>query len=73
MLKDVYAKYCAINEQLNNDEELILLRKRLAAETEAFNALLNTLSPEDQQTVTEYMGICAEIDERIVEIAAFNL
>ncbi len=73
MLKDVYAKYCAINEQLNKDEELTLLRKRLAAETEGFNALLNTLSPEDQQTVTEYMGICAEIDERIVEIAAFNI
>ena len=73
MLKNVYDKYCAINEQLEKDKELIYLRKRLKTESAAFDDLLDRLSADDQQIIVEYMGICAEIDERIVEIAAFNI
>ena len=73
MLKNVYDKYCAINEQLEKDKELIYLRKRLKTESTAFDDLLDRLSADDQQIIVEYMGICAEIDERIVEIAAFNI
>ena len=48
MLKETYARYCAIEELLENDKELGALKQRLAAESAALNRVLDRFSEEDR-------------------------
>ena len=71
MSEQHYTRYCAIEKALENDGELGLLKRRLEAVTCELQTVLSRLSEEDRATVTEYLGIQAEIDQRIVELACF--
>jgi len=73
MLERAYERFCALNAQIQSDDELYDLMHRLHTESEALEQLLDRLSPEDSSIITEYLGICGEINERIVEIAAFAM
>ena len=72
MLKEAYARYCAIEEQLENDKELGALKQRLAEESAALNRVLDRLSEEDRAVIFEYLGLMAEIEQRIVELSCFS-
>ena len=72
MLKEAYARYCAIEEQLVNDKELGALKQRLAEESAALNRVLDRLSEGDRAVISEYLGLMAEIEQRIVELSCFS-
>ena len=72
MLKEAYARYCAIEEQLVNDKELGALKQRLAEESAALNRVLDRLSEEDRAVISEYLGLMAEIEQRTVELSCFS-
>ena len=71
MSSDLYAQYNTIEEQLETDEELNHLKQRLRKTSEQVHALISQLTAEQQDILTEYIGTCAEVDQRIVEIACF--
>ena len=71
MSNDFYTRYCAIEEKLDNDEELNHLKQRLQEASEQVRTLMSQLNEEQQDILAEYIGICAEVDQRIVEIACF--
>ena len=71
MIDKAYSHYCAIEEKLENDEELNHLKQRLQETSEQVRTLMSRLTEEQRQILTEYLGVCAEIDQRIVEIACF--
>ncbi len=72
MTNNYYARYYAIEEALENDEELNHLKQRLQQTEQEVRAIMPNLTEEQHQILTEYLGICAEIDQRIVEIASFS-
>ena len=72
VLKETYARYCAIEELLENDKELGALKQRLAEESAALNRVLDRLSEEDRAVISEYLGLMAEIEQRIVELSCFS-
>ena len=71
MSKDFYTRYHAIEECLGTDEELNHLKQQLQEASEQVRALMSQLTAEQWDVLTEYLGICAEVDQRIVEIACF--
>ena len=71
MIDKAFSRYYAIEEKLKADEELKLLQQRLQEASGQVHALMSQLTGEQRQILTEYIGICAEIDQRIVEIACF--
>ena len=71
MIDKAYAHYCAIEEKLENDEELKHIKQRLQETAEQVRALMSQLTEEQRQILAEYLGTCAEADQRIVEIACF--
>ena len=71
MSNDFYSRYCEIEEKLENDEELNHLKQRLQETFEQVQALMSQLTEEQIAILAEYLGTCAEVDQRIVEIACF--
>ena len=71
MSNDFYARYCAIEERLENDEELNHLKRRLQETSEQVCTLMSQLTEEQRGILAEYLGTCAEAAQRIVEIACF--
>lgn len=71
MSNDFYTRYNAIEEQLEMDEELNHLKQKLQEASKQIRALMSQLTAEQRDILTEYLGICAEIDQRIIEIACF--
>ena len=71
MIDKAYSRYCEIEEKLENDEELNHLKQRLQETSEQVRTFMSQLTEEQRQILTEYLGVCAEIDQRIVEIACF--
>lgn len=63
-----YERYKWINRQLEEDEELLCLLERLRNAQPEFQVAMETLSPENRQNVTEYLGILGEITDRITEL-----
>ena len=72
MSNDFYTRYCAIEEKLENDEELNYLKQRLQDTSELIQTLMSQLTEEQRGILAEYLGICAEAAQRIVEIACFH-
>ena len=71
MIHNTYSHYCILEEKLENDEELKHLKQQLQKTSEQVSLLKEQLTEQQQDILTEYLGICAEIDQRIVEIACF--
>ena len=71
MSNDFYTCYNAIGEHLETDEELNYLKQKLQEASKQLCVLMSQLSAEQRDILTEYLGICAEIDQRIIEIACF--
>ncbi len=71
MSNDFYARYCAIEEKLENDEELNHLKQRLQETSGQVRTFMSQLTEEQRGILAEYLGTCAEAAQRIVEIACF--
>ena len=71
MSNDFYARYHAIEKQLETDEELNHLKQRLQKNWEQVHTLISQLTAEQQGILAEYLGTCAEVDQRIIEITCF--
>jgi len=72
MIDKAYSRYCEIEEKLENDEELNHLKQRLQETSEQVRTFMSQLTEEQRQILAEYLGTCAEADQRIVEIACFE-
>ena len=72
MTEKDYTRYCAIEVRLKNDDEMKVLKHRLEAASADLDSVLSRLSNGEQAAVTEYLGILAEIQQRIVELACFE-
>ena len=71
MLKEAYDRYRAIEALLESDEELSILKQRLLKASMELESILARLAEDEQAVITEYTGLLAEIEQRIVEIACF--
>ena len=71
MIEEAYARYCTIEEKLDKDEELNHLKQRLQETSGQVCSLMAQLTEQQRSILTEHLGICAEIEQRIVEIACF--
>ena len=72
MIDNAYSRYNAIEEKLENDEELNHLKHRLQETSQQVQSLMSQLTEEQRQILAEYLGTCAETAQRIVEIACFD-
>ena len=72
MTENPYARYCALEEVIAQDDEYCDLKRRLEKASPAFESAVAQLSPENQAHITEYIGILSEIQQRITELAAFT-
>ena len=72
MTESAYKRYCAVQKALETDEEYLALEEKRKEQSRQFLALLDSLPEEQRETVTEYIGICTEVNDRIVEIACFT-
>ena len=71
-MKDkIYHRYCAMEAMIAQDEEYCYLKQRLEEVSPGFESAVSQLTPQAQAAVTEYLGILAEIQQRITELAAF--
>ena len=71
MAKKAYRRYQWIQGQVETDAEYRALKRRLETQESAFFAVMENLTEDQQQTIHEYIGLCAELDERELEIACF--
>jgi len=71
MIEEAYSRYCAVQKMLENDGEYLALEEKRRQQSQRFLELLDSLPDQQQEIVVEYMGICAEQNNRITEIACF--
>ncbi len=69
MCVNSYERYKWMEKRLETDSEYQHLMERLQAQTPAFHAVLDALTPDQKQDIIEYIGICSELAERSTEIA----
>lgn len=71
MFDKAHERYKWINRQLETDEEILHLMERLRQVTPDFQAAMSALSPEQRDSVIEYLGICEELSQRTTEICCY--
>lgn len=71
MSYNYYDRYRAIEQLLEDDAELKHLKQRLQQAEEKLRVMMPSLTGEQKEILTEYLGVCGEIDQRIVEIVSF--
>ena len=64
-------RYLQLQATLEADEEYISLTNRREAILPALMAALDTLPEAQRDAVTEYLGLCAELENRTMELACF--
>ncbi len=72
MSEQFYTHYRSLEAQMAADGELQTLRQRLAAQEPLLREAIGQLPPEQQQEIWEYLGILAELSQRVVEIVSFS-
>ena len=71
MGNSAYRQCQLVQKAVESDREYAELnRLRQLCEAD-YRQVIQTLSPQQHQIITEYIGICAEMTERIVELACF--
>ena len=71
MLEQAYKRYEYIRKAQESDSEFLALRQRFLAQEPVFRTLMEGLQPEQREVITEYLGILAELEERVMELACF--
>lgn len=65
----VYRRYLQLQTMLETDEEYIALMVQREAKLPALMAALEILPEAQRDAVTEYLGLCAELENRAMELA----
>ena len=73
MISNTYSRYAALENSIKSDAEIQMLLKRLQEQETVFLKVCSRLCVEDRDILYEHLGICAEINQRIIEIACFRL
>ena len=71
MIEKAWKRYCEFQLELEKDEEYQLLRGRFLNQQILFQGVLRELDQDQLETIVEYLGICAEMNERETEVAIF--
>ena len=71
MLQRAYERYRALVKELETDNEYLFLMDKLNTLAPSFSDLMNGLDESQQCIITEHLGLCSEISERITEILCF--
>ena len=71
MSDNSYQRYKWVRSQLETDVEYQYLLRRLGECAPAFGEAVAALSPDHRDAVMEYLGILAELDARVLELACF--
>ena len=71
MNKGAYARYRRLVEQLETDPEYLTLEKARGEREPALLAVMECLADEQRAVITDYLGIRAELEQRMLEIACF--
>lgn len=71
MIAKANERYTFVQKRLETDAEYLALEERHREQYREFQELMQSLTEEQRQVVTEFVGICAELDERALEIACF--
>ena len=69
MNQTAYERYNWTQEQHFADAEYLYLMEKFRKAQADFRAAVDTLTPEHRQSVTEYLGLLAELQERSIQIA----
>ena len=72
MHKPAYEKFCEIQKMMYTDPEYLELEQHFRELEPRFRAVTQTLTEEDRSVITEYIGICAELQNRLLELACFS-
>lgn len=73
MIESAYKRYCAVCEARRTDPEYLALEARLKEHEPRFQGVTQCLTPQQQEVIIEYIGLCGELGERAIEIACFTL
>lgn len=71
MSKEAYVRYKQLMNQLEIDPEYLALEDERRTRERLFLAVIENLSEEQRAAVTDYIGICGELEQRMLEIACF--
>ena len=71
MENKAHERYKWLNRQLETDEEILHLMQRLRQAQPDFQAAMNALSQDHRDSITEYLGILAELSDRTTEICCY--
>ena len=71
MENKAHERYKWIKQQVEIDEEYLHLMRRLRENEPAFQAAMNALSREHRESITEHLGILAELSDRTTEISGY--
>lgn len=67
----VYRRYLQLQTMLETDEEYIALMVQREAKLPAVKTALEILPEGQREAVIEYLGLCAELENRAMELACF--
>lgn len=65
----VYRRYLQLQTKLETDEEYMALMGQREAKLPAVKAALEILPEEQRAALIAYLGLCAELENRAMEIA----
>lgn len=71
MPETAHKRYLAIHKAIETDGEYLFLQAQLRDNAPLFAAVMDSLTPQQQEIITQHLGICAQLQERTVEIACF--
>ena len=71
MENKAHERYKWIKQQMEIDEEYLHLMRRLRENEPAFQAAMNALPQKHRDSIVEYIGILAELSDRMTEIACY--
>lgn len=71
MENKAHERYKWIKQQLETAGEYLHLMERLRENEPAFQAALDTLSPEHRESILEHLGILGELSDRTTEICCY--
>ena len=69
MLDEVEKKMAALQMLANGDEEYYRMLQQMRELEKGYDAVVQTLKPDQQDAVCEFVSLCESMSRRILEIA----
>lgn len=71
MIDTAYQRSSYLQKQLETDPEYLALEDERRVRERAFLEAIEALGEEQRAAVMDYIGICGELSQRMLEIACF--